>query len=639
MVQTRTHNMDGQKRTALSTIVLSLGFLLTAAAVLVARSKPATGYEVDIYSSTPLMFWVLALAGIAAGVAVIVGEATREKPGRIWFGAFLLLMLGNATITLLPYLRGYLYMNPADSTGHLSLARDIMEYGRFSKFNTYPINHIFIWSVARIGGTSMEAAARILPTLFTLLFMACTYLLTKVCFRQQRVAMLAAAASVLLLFYYYNLTVYPQAFGILLFPALLWTYFASRERADVGYRIALLLLVFASMFIHPAIAVTVIAYLFFVEIATLLAHLWKDHKAPDMGRVSFNLAGVAMVSFFAWISGNYLFNGQVQNFWNFFQGQLFQNKHIGGFEATVQGQGLALQDQAMILIKIFGVDIIYTVIAIAGGICAFYFLRKRKEWSIKPAVLFTIFLISGPLEVVLFLGSGTTTIGRFLGTNPIWWLTPIFVGFAFSLVLTKWGKSALVPALGSLGIIILAIFGTLRIFPSPGQLNINWQVTYSDQSILKWELEHADPKYEAIFMGLVNGTRGLVISYDGEVAAADRPSWYYTLAIGNESRLKSSQVNYTQYTSIADWDYNRSYVMLNDRFRLGSTNVALQKQGMITNFMYAAPDFEQSTFPKFNEDKELQHIYSSGGSDIYLVTRDYRDWQAEYFPAERGASF
>ncbi|MEW6033637.1 MAG: hypothetical protein AB1603_02145 [Chloroflexota bacterium] len=630
----------GGRAQLLVKLALGVGFLLVAAAFLLARTHPATGWELDIYASTPLLFWAFAVAAIAIGLAVIIYEVSLEKPGRIWLLAFLLLLLSNTAITLLPHLRGYLYMNPADSTGHLAFIRDIFDYGRFSTANTYPLNHIFIWAVAGFGGMNLEATARVMPSLFTLLFMIGTYLLATVCFARRQVAMLAAAASVTLLFYYYNVMVYPNGFGLLFFPLLMYSYFLSRERHHAGYRAIFVLLLMASIFFHPKTAVLTIAYMVLAEVAMSVASWWCARSSPSQSyRYSFSAAWLVGIGFFLWISSSYLFEGQVRGFWEFFQGQLLRNQHIVAFGGTIESQGLPFRSELMTGLKAFGDNIAYTLMAAAGTVVVLFYLWRRRAEAVRPFVLLVLFVVSGPLEVVMFLGSGTTTVGRFLGSNPLWWATTALTAFLLFLWLEK-RKGVLLGRLPAWGAVFIpAVVSVLWLYPSPRLLNVNWQVTYAEQSVLRWEMERGVPRYEVMLLGLVNGTRGLVQAYDRQIAAEDRPAWYYLQALGTESKLEASQLNYSRYSSIGDWDYNRGYMIVTDRFRLGSSSEELKAEGFVVSFFYAAPGFSEQTFERYNDDPALQHLYSNGGADIFLIRRDYRNWVQENYPNAARPSF
>ncbi|MDZ7729856.1 MAG: hypothetical protein U5K37_00840 [Natrialbaceae archaeon] len=54
-------------------VILSLGFLSLAVAILTAWLNPETGYEVSIYTNTPLVTWI----GIGIALAIAVGSSSR----------------------------------------------------------------------------------------------------------------------------------------------------------------------------------------------------------------------------------------------------------------------------------------------------------------------------------------------------------------------------------------------------------------------------------------------------------------------------------------------------------------------------------------------------------------------------------
>ena len=112
------------------------------------------------------------------------------------------------------------------------------------------------------------------------------------------------------------------------------------------------------------------------------------------------------------------------------------------------------------------------------------------------------------------------------------------------------------------------------------------------------------------------------MSYDAQQATADQARWYYLQGIGH-SDLTPEQLNYQYYSSLGDWAYNRTYIILTDRFRVGSTDPSLS-EGLVTNSLLASQGFKEGDFDKLEDDPAVQHLYSSGGADIFLIRPVYR---------------
>ncbi|MFC3958316.1 hypothetical protein [Halovivax cerinus] len=99
--------------------VLTVGFVALAAAILIARSNPATGYEPSIYAGTPTSTWIL--FGLALVIAVTMALSMRglHQAIGIGLGGFVV-----TTIVSLPLVRGYFFIGMGDGLTHLGWVRD-----------------------------------------------------------------------------------------------------------------------------------------------------------------------------------------------------------------------------------------------------------------------------------------------------------------------------------------------------------------------------------------------------------------------------------------------------------------------------------------------------------------------------------
>jgi len=59
--------------------LLALGYLAVAAAMVIARSAPTTGYEVSIYGATPILVWELLGGALLIATPVMSCEPTDYR--------------------------------------------------------------------------------------------------------------------------------------------------------------------------------------------------------------------------------------------------------------------------------------------------------------------------------------------------------------------------------------------------------------------------------------------------------------------------------------------------------------------------------------------------------------------------------
>ncbi|WP_396613402.1 hypothetical protein ACH9L7_17390 (plasmid) [Haloferax sp. S1W] len=135
-----------------NTIVLVLGNLAFIAAVLVARSAPANGYEVDIYRATPLLFWV----GVGVALVSAVWVLSHPSDDISWYAALVLTGISGLSIPALPIIRGYFFYGLTDALNHLGWARELVAGTTTFFSDIYPASHVFSGVLSVLGGTPLE---------------------------------------------------------------------------------------------------------------------------------------------------------------------------------------------------------------------------------------------------------------------------------------------------------------------------------------------------------------------------------------------------------------------------------------------------------------------------------------------------
>ena len=69
--------------------------LFTIFALVLIKNNPATGYELSIYRSTPLLVWIFLIGSTIGGISIIIRHAFAEEEKKIWIlGFFICITLG-----------------------------------------------------------------------------------------------------------------------------------------------------------------------------------------------------------------------------------------------------------------------------------------------------------------------------------------------------------------------------------------------------------------------------------------------------------------------------------------------------------------------------------------------------------------
>ncbi|UIP01533.1 hypothetical protein Hbl1158_15465 (plasmid) [Halobaculum sp. CBA1158] len=199
---------------------LLVGYLGLFAAILVARSAPATGYELSVYAATPTATWIG--LGVAAAAGLCVAFATTPAD-RFHGGAPLLVGATGVVVSAMPTLRGYRYYGAGDGLTHLGWARE-MAAGAISPTEVlYPGIHSTAVAFSAVMGVPLTRSMQYVVLLaFPLVFLLTVPLAVRVVTDARRAYAVAVAAAALFV-PINNISVHPTAHptsqAILLVPA------------------------------------------------------------------------------------------------------------------------------------------------------------------------------------------------------------------------------------------------------------------------------------------------------------------------------------------------------------------------------------------------------------------------------------
>jgi hypothetical protein len=155
----------------LAKLGLVVGYLSIAGAAAAAHLSPSAGYELSIYTATPLTFW--APVALALALAIVVAYRTDGITRSV------ALVLGVASfyaIAILPLLRGYYFYGPADSMTHLGWTKDIVTGRMYVLDLFYPGLHTTTIFTSGASSLALRHAMLLVVSLFILVFVAFTFL-------------------------------------------------------------------------------------------------------------------------------------------------------------------------------------------------------------------------------------------------------------------------------------------------------------------------------------------------------------------------------------------------------------------------------------------------------------------------------
>ncbi|UPM42898.1 hypothetical protein [Halocatena salina] len=175
--------------------LLTVGFLTLTGAILSAKTAPATGYELSLYTATPILFWVG--VAIALGGALLVAFVSSVR----WVRSLALVLAATAMLSVLglPFLRDYYFHGTADPMTHLGLAKDLNS-GRTSPFGImYPGIHILAVFISRVVGYPLRRSVLFVTLLFALVYILFVPLCVRLLVSGPRTTTIGVFSALLLL--------------------------------------------------------------------------------------------------------------------------------------------------------------------------------------------------------------------------------------------------------------------------------------------------------------------------------------------------------------------------------------------------------------------------------------------------------
>ena len=298
--QARTKRNEPQIIPPRNAVLLIVAGVALSLAILIARHRPATEYEVSIYAATPSGFWIL--AGIALLITTSLSIVTTNRVTR---GISISVAgLGIVSIVSLPIIRGYHYYGEVDAFTHLGVARDIATGAVTPLEVLYPATHLLAVSHAAVTDTRLELSMMIGVPIFVIAFLLFVPITIRIIEPGHRAVPIGAIAAMYLLpinWIAVHLQAHPSSQAILFSPVIATGLLLVVFQPRLATMTALVILLVSYVLIHPMHGVNVVAMVGAVGMAIVLRRRqpigtrWVDRVA--IGAVVI-IGGLAL---FAWI--------------------------------------------------------------------------------------------------------------------------------------------------------------------------------------------------------------------------------------------------------------------------------------------------------------------------------------------------
>ena len=588
-------------------LVGSVCFLLIIAALILIQRNPATGYELSIYSATPLLVWVFLGLSIVCGIGIVVHQAFNpsDKSRNLWIIGLLLIIVSNLVIFSLPILRGYaFYGHGGDVNSHVGYVVDIVSSGRIPSYNIYPVTHIEIASISLISGIAPLDLNTSVSLLFYPLFIAFTYLLsTQLLPKHHRI--IATLLGALLPFYYYTV-VFPQGFSAIFIPLILFLFFKTSPEKSVASVVVFILLLFLFPFFHPSTCLVLMAAFIVIELARLLFNGWCKWKqgglavAGSSTHIRVEPSAICFIVLMMWIWQHYSFwQSNILHVARWFRGEMTTSMLTTQVSPMLAKLNLDWIGILELWWKLYGYIFIYLVLATVASAWIFRKTFSTPNRNLQNLfIIAVVFLFAGAVELQhLFRPMIGLSFGRFLDFILV--LSPVLAAFCLYELSMKYGaqRDKFIKVGIMMLLIVVSINGTLKLHGSPYIYIPNNQVTCAELQGWQWLISQKNSEVK-------------VLSFVGKRIP--------TMFLGKEEANRQARIwrntqpdhfGYDQFDSLGESFTEDRYMLLSK----------WDRQLYVDGAWSVVGRFKQADYNKLESDKSVNRLYTTGEMEAWWV--------------------
>lgn len=472
-------------------LVASTAGILLALGVGLARSEPATGYELSIYASTPVAAWACLAGSILLSVVLL---CTTD---RCWLGGGLA-SLGVLAWSAMPQIRGHHLMG-ADSLVHYQHVQYLVEQGTPQDW-FYPVAHVVAAMVGRVTGVGPRVGLLLLVPTFLLLFFVTVPVLGRALFPtvpRQPLVVTGFVLAVLLLPINWlgsNLRPHPATLALLASPLLFFLVYRYYRDPSVRSVVCLVVVFVALLFLHPLVALLLFAALVGVSAGGWVASLrTRVRNRPDPSAAPFS---VPLAALFGVVVVTHVVSQEM--FRHTLLATVERLASPATQDATTADRAQSLRqiggDPLLLALKIVGVNLLVTAVAAVTGVASFRrWLGGRASSTDYWVLAFSASV--GPLLVgaVVFLAAGISLYFRIVGLLSIVGLVVATPGIASAVdgLARRIGPRGARGALAACAIVLLALSLPVA-SPSPYIVQPSGHVTETQLSTVDLSAEYGD---------------------------------------------------------------------------------------------------------------------------------------------------
>lgn len=585
------------------TAILSL--IMICCSLLIAYVTPSTGYELDIYQSTPLLTWVFVLLAMLGGAGIIIHQVITRgyRTSRIWLIGLIILVLSRFTFLYLPYIRGYVTWN-GDNISHWGYIKDVVSTGHFYVENVYPITHSLLSQIILITGAPIQYVTNLSTAFLSVFFIIATYLLATAVLPKRSQQLLATTIAGIVMIGGFNVLLMPNGWSILMLPLLFYFYF--KRQSNLAYTILFVLMLALYPFFHPLSALMAAAVFFAVLIVYWFLRIIPQKKdifimgnSPAYLLVPIMLVMSILIT---WILSFNRFRVNIRQMW----AQIVSGGPdvLGGMEDTLSKIQMSGFDVIGLYIKLYG-SITFLIILSMIGILLFVFQLIKVKGNIRPPLstdIATAFLLFGFIYFLFLIGfPGMSSIGASRMLAYVALFTPLLAAITLYGLIKTIRFKLLSAILLMILLMIPAVLNIMGIYSSPYIIQPNIQITQADMTGMSWMINNKSKSEGCIYI-------------------MNRPSRYADGIMGKMAEASREDISIRQIMKISDhWGYDE-YATVGEQYLVDKYAGITKMDRIIYSTIWSKVGrFNDADFIKLKKDPTVNSLYTNGEMDVYYI--------------------
>jgi len=232
--------------------VFTATLLLLLAIVRIAVFPPAKRYEISIYDSIPLDFWLMVAGALFLAEVSLFGYALTGRNRSLSRVAIFMVVFSNCVLMSVPLFQGYFSFGRGDALTHYGSIEYTIEHARYPRDLFYPADIQMAVSLHIVGSIRTGEITVIWPMIMAAFYLLGLFVFVREELAERKALMVLAFAGSLPFGVGQILILAPSVQGFLLLPFSLYLIFMSMTRTrSPSFAISALIVILATVFYHP----------------------------------------------------------------------------------------------------------------------------------------------------------------------------------------------------------------------------------------------------------------------------------------------------------------------------------------------------------------------------------------------------